>query len=132
MVFRKPYGFLIKHFRLIHLIISGILIYLVSCNNKIYSFVNDCISNMSYKYNALEYINNSIYIWIAIVLVLFFIIYWLLRYKDKPRNMYVFSSLGYIFVAIFMFLLFSYFSGLPNNVLDQKVIRAYRDRKSVV
>ena len=26
MVFRKPYGFLIKNFRLIHLIISGILI----------------------------------------------------------------------------------------------------------
>lgn len=127
MVFRRPYGFLIKHFKLIHLIISFILVYVVSCNNQIYSYLNDCISNSSFKYNALEYINYNIYIWIGITLLLFFIIYWLFKYKDKPRGIYIISILGYILVGIYMFVLFSYFTGLPNDVVDQKVIRAYRD-----
>lgn len=127
MVFRKPYGFLIKHFRLIHLIITGILIYLVSSSKEIYSFLNSCIDDAVNRYNALSYINYSIYIYIIIVLVLFFIIYWLLKYKDKPRNIYILSILGYVFIGIYIFVLFSYFSGLPTNVLNQKVIRAHRD-----
>lgn len=127
MVFRKPYGFLIKHFRLIHLIITGILAYLVSCNRYIYLFINSCIKDSVNRYNALEYINYSIYVYILIVSLLFFVIYWLLKYKDKPRNIYVFSILGYLIIGIFMFVLFSYFTELPNNVINQKVIRGYRD-----
>ena len=127
MVFRKPYGFLIKYFKLIHLVITAILIYLVRCNREIYLFLNSCIDDVVNKYNALEYINYSIYIYLIIVLGLFFIIYLLLKYKDKPRNLYIFSIIGYVIIGIFMFLLFSYFTGLPNNVIDQKVIRAYRD-----
>lgn len=127
MIFRKPYAFLIKHFRLIHLIITGILVYLVSCNNTIYKYLNSCIDNSSNKYNALIYINYNIYIWIALALILFLIIYLLFRYKDKPRKIYIFSILGYIATGIFMILLFSYFTSLPNIIIDQKVIRAYRD-----
>jgi len=127
MVFRKPYAFLIKHFRLIHLVITGILVYLVSQCNEIYSFINSCIDDQVNRYNALQYIKYDIYIYITIGLVLFFIIFWLFRYKDKPRNIYVVSMLGYILVGIYLFVLFSYFTGLPNNIINQKVIRAYRD-----
>jgi len=127
MVFRKPYGFLIKYFKLIHLIITGILIFLVSSNNLIYSYLNSCIDDPVNRYIANDYINYGLFIWIFIGILLFFIIYLLFKYKDKPRNLYLFSILGYILVAVYMFILFSYFSELPNNVIDQKVIRGYRD-----
>lgn len=127
MVFRKPYGFLIRNFRLIHLIISAILIYLVTYSNKIYTFINSVIDDPVNRYNALKFIDYRIYIFIGIVLLLFFSIYWLFKYKDKPRNVYMLSIFGYIIVAIFMFVLFSYFTDLPNNILEQKTIRAYRD-----
>ena len=127
MVFRKPYGFLIKHFKLIHLIITAILVYLVRCNREIYLFLNSCIEDSVNRYNALSYINYNIYIYITIGILLFFIIYLLFKYKDKPRSIYIFSIFGYVIIGIFMFLLFSYFTGLPNNVIDQKLIRAYRD-----
>lgn len=127
MVFRKPYGFLIKYFKLIHLIIFAILTYLVSCNMEIYSFLNDCINDSVYRYDALQYINYNIYIWMLLGIGLFFAIYLLFKYKDKPRNLYVLSIVGYIIVGIYMFMLFSYMSGLPTNVIDQKIIRAYRD-----
>ena len=127
MVFRRPYGFLIKNFRLIHLIISGILIYLVTYSNKIYKFINLCIEDAVNRYNATQYIDYSIYIFIGIVLILFFAIYWLFKYKDKPRKIYVLYIFVYILVGVYVFLLFSYFSGLPNEIIDQKTIRAYRD-----
>ena len=88
MVFKKPYGFLIKHFKLIHLLIKAILIYLVSCNNDIYSYVNSCVIDGVNRYNALEYINYGIFFFIAIAIFLFFVIYWLFKYKDKPCIQY--------------------------------------------
>lgn len=127
MVFRKPYAFLIKYFRLIHLIIAGILVYIVSQSNKIYSFILSCVDDHVNRYNALEYINYNIYIFIVIGLILFGVIYWLFKYKDKPRNVYIISIVGYIALGIYLFVTFSYFSGLPNGIIDQKVIRAYRD-----
>jgi len=127
MVFRRPYGFLIKYFKLIHLIITGILGYLVICNRKIYMFLNACIDDAVNRYDALSYINYSIFIYILIGIGLFFVIYWLFRYKDKPRMIYIISILGYLLVGIYMFVLFSYMSSLTSNVLNQKVIRAYRD-----
>lgn len=127
MVFRRPYAFLIKHFRLIHLIITAILVYIVSFSNKIYAFINSCIIDQVNRYNALEYINYNIYIFIGIGIVLFSIIFWLLKYKDKPTIIYVVSIFGYIIVSIYLFILYGYFSGLPNNIIDQKIIRAYRD-----
>lgn len=127
MVFRRPYGFLIKYFRLIHLLITGILGYLVICNNRIYSFINNCIEDAVYRYDALQYINYGIYILILLGIGLFFAIYLLFKYKNKPRNLYIFSIIGYVIVGIFMFILFNYMGELPNNILEQKVIRGYRD-----
>ena len=127
MIFRKPYAFLIKHFRLIHLIISAILVYLVSYSNNIYKYINLCIDDAVNRYNALQYINYNIYIYMIIGLLLFGIIYWLFKYKDKPRNVYVISIGGYILVGIFLAILFNYFGKLPNNIIEQKEIRAYRD-----
>ena len=127
MVFRKPYAFLIKYFRLIHLIITGVLVYIVSQSNKIYSFINSCIDDPVNRYNAVDYIDYRIYIFIGVGLLLFAIIFWLFKYKDKPRNIYILSIFGYIASGIYLFLLYSYFSGLPNGIIDQKVIRAYRD-----
>lgn len=126
MIFKKPYGFLIKHFRLIHLLISGILIYLVKFSTNIYNYIGTCIYDSVNRYNALEYINYNIYIWLAIVLGLLFIIFWLFKYKDKPRLLYIISIIGYLAIAIYIFVIFSYFTSLPNETIEQKTIRFYQ------
>ena len=127
MVFKKPYGFLIKHFRLVHLIITIILGYLAFFTNQLYKYLNACIGDSVNRYNALEYIDYRIYIWLFIGLLLLCVIYWLFKHKDKPRNLYLISILGYFSIGVYVFLLFSYFSELPLEVINQKVIRAYRD-----
>lgn len=127
MILRKPYGFLIKHFRFIHLVITAILFYLAKFSTDTYKYIVSCIADQVNRYNALEYIDYKIYIFMGIVILLFGVIYWLFKYKDKPRNIYIVSILGYVLIGIYLFVIFGYFSELPNNIIDQKVIRAYRD-----
>lgn len=131
MVLRKPYAFLIKHFRLIHLIITAILGYLVIRNRELYVYLKDCIADSVNKYDALNYIDYRIFIYFIIGIILFFVIHWLLKYKDKPRRIYIFAIISYVIISIFTFVLFSYLSGFPNNIIDQKVIRLYRDISSI-
>lgn len=127
MILRKPYGFLIKHFRLIHLIITGILTLLVSVNTKIYLYLITCIEDSVNRYIAVDYVNYNVFLYIFVSVILFLVLYLLLRYKDKPKRLYLFSILGYIGIAIYMFILFVYFNELPGIVIDQKIIRGYRD-----
>lgn len=127
MIFKKPYAFLIKHFRLIHLIITGILGYLLYRNREVYVFLKKCIENSGNRYDALSYIDYGIYIYILLALILFLVVYWLLRYKDKPRVLYIFSTISYVLVGVIMFVVFSYLSGMVNNLVDAKTVRLYRD-----
>ena len=127
MVLRRPYAFLIKHFRLIHLIITALFALTVRSTRNIYSYINGIIDGSENRYNALDYINYNIYIYIFIALILCFFVYWLLKFKNKPRKIYIFTLVGYFIIAIFMLVLFSYMNGFSNNMINQKTIRLYRD-----
>ena len=132
MVLRRPYAFLIKHFRLIHLIITAIFLYIALETRKIYKFINTVIELNNNKYDASMYIKYGIIAYIAIALILCIIIYLLLKYKDKPRRIYLFTIVGYIIIAAFITALFGYMQGFSNNVIDAKTIRMYRDILLVV
>ena len=127
MVLRRPYAFLIKHFRLIHLIITAILTFLVIKLRGVYKFLNSVIEVSTNRYGASEYINYGLIIIIFVVLLLFLAIYWLLKYKDKPRRLYMFAIGGYIVISIFLLILFSFIASFEYNVVDAKTIRFYRD-----
>ena len=132
MVFRRPYAFLIKHFRLIHLFISAIFTYIVILSRNIYKYLSSVISDSVNRYNALEYINYGIYLYIFLALILCFVVYWLLKYKNKPRRIYILTFVGYIIISIFMFLLFNYMREFSNAVIGQKTIRFYRDSLLII
>ena len=132
MVLRRPYAFLIKHFRLIHLIITAIFVYIALETRKIYKFINTVIELNNNKYNASMYIKYNIIIYIIIALLLCIIVYLLLKYKDKPRRVYIFTLIGYIIISGFLVSLFGYMQGFSNNVIDAKTIRMYRDILLVV
>jgi len=127
MVLRRPYAFLIKYFRLIHVIITTILILIAVKFRNISSFLSKCISNVANKYDAPDYINYGVFIWFLIALGLFFIIYWLFKYKDKPRKIYIFSIVGYIVLGIILIITYNYISGFNSNIINQKTIRLYSD-----
>ena len=132
MVLRKPYGFLIKHFRLIHLIITGLLLYIASKYREIYVYLGKCISDIALKYDAGLYIKYGVFFFIIITCLLLFLIYWLLKYKDKPRKIYIFSIIGNIICAIILIFVFNYLGGFGSKVISQKTLRLYRDIMFIV
>lgn len=127
MILRKPYAFLIKHFRLIHLIITAIFSYLLIKNIGVYKYLNSVIAESINRYDALDYIHYGIYFLILVGVLLCAAIYYLFKHKDKPRRIYIFTIVGYIIISIFMAILFTYMRGFLNAVVEQKSIRFYRD-----
>ena len=127
MILRKPYAFLIRHFKLIHLIITLFLGITAYQSKKIYDFINLCIDNTGNKYNALNYVNYGIFIYILIAALLMLTIRWLLKYKDKPRSIYLYSVLYYGVISVVLLLVFLYLEKLPGGQIVQKTIRIYRD-----
>ena len=127
MILRRPYAFLIKHFRLIHLIITGLFAYVAYRNRAVYKFLKEVIVDSANKYNANEFINYNIYIFIVIALILCGIVYWLLKFKDKPRKIYIFAIVGYAIIGVFMMAVYGYMHEFANSAIDQKTIRLYKD-----
>ena len=109
------------------MIITVIFTYIVLKNREVYAFLKKVIVNSANKYDSGMVINYKIYIFMLIAIILCGIVYWLLKYKDKPRRIYIFTILGYVIVGIFMLTVYVYIDGFSINSIDQKTIRLYRD-----
>lgn len=48
MIIRKPYAFLIRNFRLIHLLLSALLIFIAYKSTAIYNFFNSYVRSGYY------------------------------------------------------------------------------------
>lgn len=127
MIVRKPFAFLIKHFKAIHLFLFSLLVYVCYKYNGIVSFLRNYISTGNGRYDAVNYINYTpIYVILGAILVMA-IIYYLMKYKDKPKKLYLFSIIGYIAVIILFIFLFNYLQTFSSSIIEQKTLRLYRD-----
>lgn len=131
MILKKPYAFLIKHFRLIHLILTLPLIYLVRKTHLVVSFFNQYVSN-GYLYQtgsdiSGNYINFYMYLSIFLIVISILAMYFLLKYKEKPVKMYVVMMIYYL--ALFAMLIWysGIMSKMATEVLQAKAARMYRD-----
>lgn len=127
MVFKKPYGFLIKHFRLIHLILTGLFIYLTVKVNGILRYYNNFIDGIASKLDAIDYITNYYMIAIVLAIVICGIVYALMRYKKKPRMLYLILI---VFSLVVAFMIEYAYKGLDTiyiSILDSKSLLLYRD-----
>ena len=55
------------------------------------------------------------------------VIYYLMKHKDKPKKLYLFSIIGYIIVIVLFIFLFNYLRTFSNSTIEQKTLRLYRD-----
>lgn len=129
MIIKKPYAFLIKHFKIIHLTLLALLIYILIKTTRIYNFFNAYINNDYLEYTekfATVYINIIIFFVLVIIIIFAIILYFLMRKKQKSRKYYIF--LGLFYTAVF-FMLVYYFNVLtklefePFTKADLRIIR---------
>lgn len=127
MIFKKPYGFLIKHFKLIHLILTGLYIYLAIKVNGILQYFNNFIDGTASKLDAIHYINSNYIIVVSISIVICLIVYALMRYKKKPRALYLILVVFSILIAGMIQYSYHGLDTIYISVLDTKSLLLYRD-----
>lgn len=116
MVFRKPYAFIIKHFRLIHLILLGCLLFICLSLNDIHNLFQTLQGSNTLMYSGASiYVNNIVYVFIVIMLGLTGIVYWLLKEKKKPTMAYL-LLLIYLVVLLFVYM---YLYPLLTSIIDE-------------
>ena len=132
MILRKPYGFLIKHFRLIHIILTFIYIYLAIKVNSVLKYYNNYILGTENRLNAIKYVTNYYMIAIIISIIICLVIYALMRYKKKPKLLYLILIALYIVVAIIINISYDGLNTLYISYLDAKTLRLYRDFLKII
>lgn len=130
MILRKPYAFLIKHFKLIHLIMAlcmGILLYQTTI---LQNFFNEFAGSTQVIVDSNVgdvLIKGYIYIFPIIIIVMSLVVLVLMSLKNKPRFYYLITIVSYIALII----LYAYSSTIIGNmqreIVDERIVRAIRD-----
>ncbi|MBE6153623.1 MAG: hypothetical protein E7166_05310 [Firmicutes bacterium] len=130
MVFRKPYALLIKYFKIIHLISSVFMMYLIYKTNNLYKFFNSYVKNGWMSLNEFElstYIGPLIYFSIILIIMLTIIVYILMRFKNKPRFYYLLTPIIYFLILILFIVSNSTMSVAIVDVVSPVTTRVLRD-----
>ena len=131
MILRKPYAFLIKHFKIIHLFLSIILGIILYKTNLIYKFIVNYINKSNYLKLYVEpdisSVGISIFLLIALVLFIFVSIFILMKKKNKPTKFYTISILFYSLLIILFLLVNSQIYNLILNRATLRIINIFRD-----
>lgn len=130
MVLKKPYAFLIKHFRIIHLLLLLPIAYLINRTFNIASFFRIYVTN-NYTTNIVniagEHINLFMYLAVILIISTVLLIYYLMRQKEKPTKLYFFTLIYYIVLFVLIGVAHSILSGMEQDVISAQMARAYRD-----
>lgn len=128
MILRRPYAFLIKHFRIIHLIMFAFLAYLTFKSSNIVNFFKDYISyNGNIEVISSNYLDIITFIAALFITILSLTIYFLMRYKQKPRMLYIIIIIITILSTILSFYLYTQIRILEITSMPAREIRLLRD-----
>ena len=135
MVIRKPYAFLIKYFKIIHIVIFITLIFLLFKLRAIYIFFKNYLLNGTYLYvnnMAGKYIGIPLILTIVVLIGIFLLIFLLMKQKKKPIIYYI-SALVYTSICFIACLfLFSVFSSLEYSSLSNRALSLIRELTMVL
>lgn len=140
MIIKKPYAFIIKHFRLIHLLLLIPMIFLLTQTREIITFFSDYVANNYSLGNSTDvlsslasnYINIFMYLAVILILVVLIILSVVLQRKDKPTKFYNISIVYYIVMFVLITVSFAIFRSIENNTLDPVFARLIRDLSTII
>lgn len=130
MILKKPYAFFIKMFKPIHLILSGLIMYLVYLNNSILKFLNSYIyssQSLVEKEVIDSLISNWLYIIPIIIIVLFLLLIGVMYKKNKPILFYFVGICSLIAVLVINIYTANVFKILVENIVSVKTVKLIHD-----
>lgn len=135
MILKKPYAFLIKYFKLIHIVLLGLMIYLLYRTNIVLNFFQEYISSnqlITGKDFTGQLFNIYMFAIPFIIIVFLIVLLGVMYYKKKPMIFYVYNIVIMISVLVFYNLAYDVAGTLEMQVIDTKTLRLYRDLYMIV
>lgn len=130
MILRKPYAFLIKNFKKIHLILLAFAIFIFVKNTQFINFVKEYMQTGIYNVYG-EPVSNyaSFFAYFSCVLIIVgsAILIYLLFFKKKPRLLYYVMITIYLFTIISFAFGASYFNNIGGGLINVTKIRLVLD-----
>lgn len=127
VILRKPYAFLIKHFKLIHAFVSLLLIFLITKSTQLLNFFSDYTVATTSQIQSTNYINFFMYLALIIVIAISFTMIILMRKKDKPILFYILTIIVYTLIFIGFAYDSSIITKLEKTILDRQTLNLVRD-----
>lgn len=128
MILKRPYAFLIKHFKLIHILLFALFAYITSKASNMLSFFKEYINyNGNIEVISSDYISYLIFISVILIIGISVIIYLLMRYKEKPRFFYITLIIISIISTILTIYLYNNIRVLETTTMSAREIRLLRD-----
>lgn len=130
MLFRKPFGFLIKYFKIIHLTLTVMIVYLLLKTNSIFRFIGEYMSSNinTVGTNSSDTLFTPIMLIVVIaILIITLIILGLMSFKKKPIRFYIYNILVYGFVAFDFIFSYSNIKALETSLLDVRTLKLIQD-----
>ncbi len=129
MIIRKPYAFLIKNFKKIHIFMLLLSAYIYYKTINLSSFINEFLEFFSYdSYN--EPVTNYTGFFPSLSLILLvaasLAIMILLKHKNKPCKIYLLPVIEYAALLVLFFFVTSFFSSYTGST-ETTTMRAVRD-----
>lgn len=130
MVLRKPYRFLIKHFRFIHLLLALMSGYLLMKTNNLINFFNAYINNSETLIGSGtsdEYFTGLMILFSIGILAGSAIILFIMKMKEKPIKFYIINIVLYSFIAIIYLYDKSIIQRMELSTLDIRTVKLTGD-----
>ena len=129
MIIRKPYAFLIRNFKKIHIFLLVLSLFVVYKLFDVSNFVSEFMRFGTYDL-YLDPVTNHISFFLQLAVFLIFLgslsILILLRYKNKQWKMYLIPVLEYLILFFVLNMIKSFFNGYTNDV-ETTDLRLSRD-----
>ena len=129
MIIRKPYAFLIKNFKRIHILLLVLSLYVGYKAIDTYSFIGDFINYGiydAYSNPITSHITLLFRIVIVLMIVLSVALLFLLSHKGKPWKLYLVPIIEYLVLLIILGIISSFFKNYTYGI-DNADIRFVRD-----
>lgn len=118
MIIKKPYGFLVKHFKIIHLLLLIPMFYLCLKFGDIAQFFRDFVAadfTTMEKDIASTYVTSLTFLMLALVLLVNTTIFFLFKSKKKKATVYIMNIVYYAILVIVLMIDYSSMSAIEQS-----------------
>lgn len=130
MILKKPYAMFIKIFKPLHILLSGIVFYLIILENNVLSFLNEYLYSQETIVSSyiIDDLANSLLYILPIILILFSLLMLSIMFKKKkPTTFYIICIFCFIGIIIINYYSINFMRLLTESVVAIKSVKLIHD-----